>query len=1273
MSNKTDATEETEGGTISFEDGADEIISDTEEDGTRNVRVPNTASPETSPISESSFRGAPVGAGGISPLSERKDSVHTNGMYMGGTVLLSDDDTLSQDSFADANSDEIYSDEELSISEEEEDDDDRYNSDDEEDYYEDLAYRTDSEDEITVEDALATIVEEEEEDESSEEGDEGDEDGDGNSKNIKSLYSYSNDDDDNEYGMVYEDDLAAGERSARPARVLSLEDGDDDNDEEDSLNDSGYFITRDTFRTAAAAEEKSEEQTPRIVEKDDFSQLLKSKDWNALMPFLQKFLQSRADVDDEQLLHAALTRMDTYGNTKSYPIHFVVWRAPTTFIKQFIGAIPSQWQSETLSKVDAYGNTPLHLACSRLEATIPATKGDNDAEGTATLDVSVVEMISECGPETHELLNKQGDSPLSLLLKSNAMKADPVKFQKVEATAEKLVRSMLQDRIHLITRKNMFDFKTLLHIAAANGAHEKVLLALLEMAGPSIGKMADTAGRIPLHYVAGCMTGKSPQATFAEQLIQAHPLGVVHKTTSGDTPLHIFVSSIQQRIKVKEDREGPESNKITKLLIGSTENEDECALLVKNSNALSPLHCCALFNTPAHILKSLMESPFAARASTVTDTNSATALHLACASSRCRQMIETIKILGTTEAAVMRDNKSRTPMHVAAENPNVTKRFVKALAEVNPKAAKVRNSKGRMPMHVALRKRAKDSVIKALLKTYPKAVRSTFSGRNSVFHEMCQYKTSAAIMKAMLKMHPPGVKLKNKFGNLPLHVAIVYECPTDVLQQLLDAHSAGCLTKNKSGETPLHYAAANNSVEVTKLLLSLEPKAAILKNKKGETPVDQAKANTTVDPDLVKILEDTRNSVYAARALKKRSSNKDRIKKPSSARSLDDTESTEKKPKRSSSSKSKTDQGTSKQTTSSKRRSVSPGTKKRSSRRISDSESSKGSSPTESPKTAEKRSLRRMLKSSGSGSRSKSPLPDPPIEPPSQDRLSKSDHPEKKEKTSFNNSDHARDRRPRGGGLSRSKSDRGFRADQNEILEQEEVFSKQLKESREFEGVSDRSFRRGGRKPTDPSRKDSSSLSPKVTSSKGRSRSRSRKRRSGVSTKDATPSTEMDGVANSNGDCEQSTSPGPPPVPVETPKASIVKKRSSSKKRCSSGASLTSLSSVGSDPNASMPTSADSKSTDSKSADGSTHSTSGRKSGPGAALASLRNSLKRSTSRKFKKNSAKLGMDETPISTKKFSNSKRGTLVDALFSSDKPFQSKLPMEEEDNNEDTPAP
>ena len=83
------------------------------------------------------------------------------------------------------------------------------------------------------------------------------------------------------------------------------------------------------------------------------------------------------------------------------------------------------------------------------------------------------------------------------------------------------------------------------------------------------------------------MSGKLPQATFANILLQTHPAGLVTQTTSGDTPLHIFVSSIHQRVKSKEDWGGETSIKMTELLVGSKEDESFCPLLVKNVNSVS--------------------------------------------------------------------------------------------------------------------------------------------------------------------------------------------------------------------------------------------------------------------------------------------------------------------------------------------------------------------------------------------------------------------------------------------------------------------------------------------------------------------------------------------------------------------------------------------------------------------------------------------------------------------------------------------------------------
>jgi hypothetical protein len=257
----------------------------------------------------------------------------------------------------------------------------------------------------------------------------------------------------------------------------------------------------------------------------------------------------------------------------------------------------------------------------------------------------------------------------------------------------------------------------------------------------------------------------------------------------------------------------------------------------------------------------------------------------------------------------------------------------------------------------------------------------------------------------------------------------------------------------------------------------------------------------------------------------------------------------------------------------------------------------------------------------------------------SEERMNKSDHggSEKKEKKKMSDSNHGPDRESRGGGLSRSKSDRGFRDSNRQQLQAEEEFSKQLKlsKSKSTESLHDRTIRRGGRKPSDPVGTDGTNLIPKGESSKRKSRSRSLKRRSGAPKENSNSSGQHNATFNL-----------PLPTP-ETPKES--KGRSRSKKRESRSSS--SVSSDGSSIPGDSIRSADSNS-----------NSSGRKS----VLKRVSSSRKSSS----KKNSATLGLEETPIRSKKFTESKRGNLVEELFSSDpRPFQASLslPMEEDESD------
>jgi ankyrin repeat protein len=112
-----------------------------------------------------------------------------------------------------------------------------------------------------------------------------------------------------------------------------------------------------------------------------------------------------------------------------------------------------------------------------------------------------------------------------------------------------------------------------------------VLMVLLELA-PETAESVDKEGRLPLHYVAACISGKCTPAIFTEQLIEAHPEAVIHPCNTGDTPLHLFVSNAKLNID-KHEHDSRNTAKVVEALLGSGDYESMCPLLVKNSDSVS--------------------------------------------------------------------------------------------------------------------------------------------------------------------------------------------------------------------------------------------------------------------------------------------------------------------------------------------------------------------------------------------------------------------------------------------------------------------------------------------------------------------------------------------------------------------------------------------------------------------------------------------------------------------------------------------------------------
>ena len=294
--------------------------------------------------------------------------------------------------------------------------------------------------------------------------------------------------------------------------------------------------------------------------------LLKEADWKQLLSIL-----AHLRTQNPVIIEAALVTLDTRNST---PLHIAVWKAPTPLVKLLMSVIPLDVRELLLLKQDIDGNTPLHLACANLEL-----KSDG------TLDMTMLGLLVKDAPNAHETVNCEGDTPLHLLLTSPAFRADPQNFQ-AEAYAEEMVKITLKNRIQLASTLNNSG-ATLLHVACAHGAHERVLMILLELA-PKSAELVDNEGMLPLHYVAACISGKCTPAIFAEKLVEANQEAVIHPCNTGDTPLHFFLSNAKKNID-KHERNSRNTAKVVEALLGSADFESMCPLLMKNKDSVSNL------------------------------------------------------------------------------------------------------------------------------------------------------------------------------------------------------------------------------------------------------------------------------------------------------------------------------------------------------------------------------------------------------------------------------------------------------------------------------------------------------------------------------------------------------------------------------------------------------------------------------------------------------------------------------------------------------------
>lgn len=486
-----------------------------------------------------------------------------------------------------------------------------------------------------------------------------------------------------------------------------------------------------------------------------------------LHPYLQKsqwklLLDSVLELqglERPDVVEATLMATDENNSTV---LHIASWKAPPKVALFVLNLIPNKKRKEFLLSVDSDGNTPLHLACANLDERV---------------EFSVIKHVLLLAPDALEMRNNSGDSPLHLLVSSPGF-CRGQEFS-VEAAAEEAITSLLMMVGHMANIRNTSG-ATLLHVAIAHGAHERVLVQVLDLA-PTAAHIPDNRGMIPLHYVAAF--GGTPW-TFVGQLIWSFPESIVAQTENGDTPLHLLMSNAHKHVK-KDKFLDRNTTKLAELLRGA-DIQDNCPLLIKNKEHLTPLHGCALFDTPPQLTRLLMESPLAVQASDLTTQFGATALHLACANSYVSESVANVETLATLHACNVVDSNSRTPLMVAVQNPKASSKVTKALLKACPQAASAVTEKGaHTALHLALQgSKVREGVVKALLKAFPDGAHTETIRGNMPLHEACKYGAPLEVIEILISYCTRALRHKNKRGKTPLDQARAAKAGDEVIAVL---------------------------------------------------------------------------------------------------------------------------------------------------------------------------------------------------------------------------------------------------------------------------------------------------------------------------------------------------------------------------------------------------------------------------------------------------------------------------------------------------------
>ena len=522
---------------------------------------------------------------------------------------------------------------------------------------------------------------------------------------------------------------------------------DDDEDEEGSeepreVNEKTSFCGVEILDAEACNDRiyKEHRKQAGLDTESDWCQMIQDEEWGLLYDSLLRRQQEKSFVFEGTMLSGS-----------SSVLHIAAWKAPTSLMLLLLEVLTSHPSSISRTKQyllsgDSDGNTPLHLACASLSFTtepqIITPNRNVVAQSRDAIDFSVIKNILLLAPECLTMANNDDDTPLHLMIASEAFRRNEQNVA-IEAAAEEAIASLLFMAPHLAVAQNDSGC-TLLHVALANRCHERVLVQIITLAPETI-TVVDHRGMLPLHYVAAF--GGTPW-NVTNYLVEQSPDTICCQTKDGDTPLHLL--AMQARDSARHERSDEELDvsrctgsrlsyhldrqtaRLAELLLGT--GVERCSpLLVHNNENMTPLHCCAAFDTPSQLTRILMTQSLpelSSKASALVDRTCSTPLHLAILKYANRSQttgqedrdeplrensLANIEILATHDACGIPDAAARTPLVLALLQKKIPSSLVKMLIETRPESVGIRASKKFLPIHFACQNRKmKVSIIKGM-------------------------------------------------------------------------------------------------------------------------------------------------------------------------------------------------------------------------------------------------------------------------------------------------------------------------------------------------------------------------------------------------------------------------------------------------------------------------------------------------------------------------------------------------------------------------------